>query len=81
MDDKIKDFESAVGELEAIVKTLEGGEISLEQSLQLFERGVLLSRFCHTRLEDAARRGEILTEQGERQAAPNPLVTEQKKDN
>jgi len=81
MDDKIKDFESAVGELETIVKTLEGGEISLEQSLQLFERGVLLSRFCHTRLEDAERRVEILTEQGERQAAPNPLVTEQKKDN
>ena len=81
MDDKIKDFESAVGELETIVKTLEGGEISLEQSLQLFERGVLLSRFCHTRLEDAERRVEILTEQGERQAAPNPLVAEQKKDN
>ena len=80
MDDKIKDFESAVGELETIVKTLEGGEISLEQSLQLFERGVLLSRFCHTRLEDAERRVEILTEQGERQTAPNPLTTEQEKD-
>ena len=80
MDDKIKDFESAVGELETIVKTLEGGEISLEQSLQLFERGVLLSRFCHTRLEDAERRVEILTEQGERQTAPNSLTTEQEKD-
>ena len=64
MDDKIKDFESAVGELETVVKTLEAGEISLEQSLQLFERGVQLSRFCHGRLEDAERRVEILSDQG-----------------
>ena len=80
MENHIKDFESAIGELETIVKTLEAGDLSLEQSLQLFERGVLLSRFCHTRLEDAERRVEILTEQGERQTAPNPLTTEQEKD-
>jgi exodeoxyribonuclease VII small subunit len=77
MDDKIKDFESAVGELETVVKTLEAGEISLEQSLQLFERGVQLSRFCHGRLEDAERRVEILSDQGERRRAPDTLVPEQ----
>ncbi|MEE2791276.1 MAG: exodeoxyribonuclease VII small subunit [Acidobacteriota bacterium] len=77
MDDKIKDFESAVGELETVVKTLEAGEISLEQSLQLFERGVQLSRFCHGRLEDAERRVEILSDQGERRSAPDTLVPEQ----
>ena len=77
MDDKIKDFESAVGELETVVKTLEAGEISLEQSLQLFERGVQLSRFCHGRLEDAERRVEILSDQGERRSAPATLVPEQ----
>ena len=74
MENKIKDFESAIGELETIVKTLEAGDLSLEQSLQLFERGVELSRFCHTRLEDAERRIEILSQSGEREAAPETLT-------
>ena len=74
MENHIKDFESAIGELETIVKTLEVGDLSLEQSLQLFERGVQLSRFCHTRLEDAERRIEILSQNGERTAAPETLI-------
>ncbi len=75
MNDNIKDFESAIKELESIVDSLERGDLPLDQSLQLFERGVQLSRFCHTRLEDAERRIEILTERGERQAAPDTLTT------
>ena len=74
MENHIKDFESAIGELETIVKTLEAGDLSLEHSLQLFERGVQLSRFCHTRLEDAERRIEILSQNGERTAAPETLI-------
>ena len=50
----IQDFESAIAELEAIVKRLEGGDLPLEQSLELFERGVQLSRFCHSKLEEAS---------------------------
>ena len=69
-DTSIKDFESALAELEAIVKTLEQGELTLEQSLERFERGIRLSRFCHTRLEHAERRVEVLTEQGELRPAP-----------
>ena len=74
MSDNISDFESAVGELETIVKNLESGELSLEDSLQLFERGVQLSRFCHGRLEDAERRIELLTDRGARTAAPDALM-------
>ena len=74
MEQNTKDFESAIGELESIVKTLEGGDLSLEQSLELYERGVQLSRFCHTRLEDAERRIEILTQSGEREPAPDTLT-------
>ena len=74
MENNIKDFESAISELETIVKTLESGDLSLERSLQLFERGVQLSRFCHTRLEDAERRIEILNQSGEREAAPDALT-------
>jgi len=61
----IKDFEAAIAELEAIVKKLEDGDLALEQSLALYERGVQLSRFCHAQLEEAERRIEILNERGE----------------
>ncbi len=74
MENHITDFESAIAELETIVKTLEAGDLSLEDSLQLFERGVQLSRFCHTRLEDAERRIEVLSQSGERTAAPETLT-------
>jgi exodeoxyribonuclease VII small subunit len=73
MDPTIKDFESAIGELESIVRKLEEGDLALEQSLELFERGVQLSRFCHSTLEAAERRIEILNERGELRAAPAAL--------
>ena len=65
MDSTIKDFETAIAELETIVKKLEEGDLALEASLQLYERGVHLSRFCHARLEEAEKRIEILNERGE----------------
>ena len=73
MDDTIKDFEAAIAELEALVKKLEEGDIPLETSLKLYERGVHLSRFCHSRLEDAERRIEVLNERGQLKAAPPSL--------
>jgi exodeoxyribonuclease VII small subunit len=74
MDDTIKDFEAAIAELESLVKKLEEGDIPLETSLQLYERGVQLSRFCHARLEDAERRIEVLNERGELKPAPAGLA-------
>jgi exodeoxyribonuclease VII small subunit len=72
MDPTIKDFESALAELDAIVKALDEGDLPLEKSLELYERGVQLSRFCHAKLEGAERRIEILNERGEiRPAAAN----------
>jgi exodeoxyribonuclease VII small subunit len=61
----IKDFESAIAELEKIVKQLEEGDLSLDKSLALFERGVELSRYCHDQLGAAQRRIEVLTDRGE----------------
>ncbi len=72
-DTSIKDFEAALAELDLLVKKLEDGDLSLEQSLALYERGVQLSRFCHTKLEEAERRVEILTERGELKPAPASL--------
>ena len=54
------DFETALKRLEEIVKKLENGELSLDSALELFEEGIKLSRFCHTKLEEAERRVEIL---------------------
>jgi exodeoxyribonuclease VII small subunit len=73
-DTSIKDFETALAELDALVKKLEDGDLPLEQTLALYERGVQLSRFCHARLEEAERRIEILTERGELKPAPASLT-------
>jgi exodeoxyribonuclease VII small subunit len=72
-DPSIKDFEGAIAELESIVKKLEEGDLPLEQSLALYERGVQLSRFCHARLEEAERRIEVLNERNELRPAPATL--------
>jgi len=71
----IKDFEAAIAELDSVVKKLEEGDLALEQSLALYERGVQLSRFCHARLEDAERRIEILSERGDVRPAPTTLAS------
>ncbi len=73
MDSTIKDFETAIAELESIVRKLEEGDLALEGSLQLYERGVQLSRYCHSRLEDAERRIEVLNERGQLKPAPESL--------
>jgi exodeoxyribonuclease VII small subunit len=71
--DSIKDFESAIVELERIVKQLEDGELPLDKSLALFERGVELSRYCHEQLGAAQRRIELVTERGELKDASHLL--------
>ena len=73
METTIKDFEAAIAELETIVKKLEDGDLALENSLELYERGVQLSRFCHARLEDAEKRVEVLNDRGELKPAPPSL--------
>ncbi len=58
-------FEDALGELETIVTSLEGGEQSLEQSLEQFERGVSLARFCQQSLSDAEQKVKILLDESD----------------
>ncbi len=70
----IRDFESALTELEQLVQQLETGELTLEKSLELFERGVELSRYCHTQLEAAERRLEVLDDRGEATPPPDALT-------
>jgi exodeoxyribonuclease VII small subunit len=53
-------FEDCLGRLEQIVSALEAGNLSLEDSLKIFEEGIAMSRHCARYLEDAQRRIEIL---------------------
>ena len=73
MEPTIKDFESAIAELDTIVKRMEEGDLTLEKSMELYERGLQLSRFCHSTLEAAERRIEILNDRGELKPAPAAL--------
>ncbi len=56
-----KTFEESLNELDAIVAKLEEGDMPLEESLEIFERGVRLARECKERLARAERRIELLT--------------------
>jgi exodeoxyribonuclease VII small subunit len=53
-------FEGSLKRLEEIVAQLEGNKLDLEQSLEIFEEGVKLVRFCASRLDEAERRIEML---------------------
>jgi len=59
------DFEKTLEELEALVEKMETGELSLEASLEAFERGVKLTRACQTTLKQAELRIQILTEENQ----------------
>lgn len=56
------DFEAALAELEALVSRMEQGDISLEESLRLYEQGVNLSRICQGALRNAEQKVRILQE-------------------
>jgi exodeoxyribonuclease VII small subunit len=53
-------FEQALSELESIVAKMEKGELSLEESLKTFERGIELTRYCESTLNQAEQRVRIL---------------------
>ena len=56
----VETFESCLDELEKVVRELEGGDLPLERSLELFERGMSLSDACRKQLEEAETRVDML---------------------
>jgi exodeoxyribonuclease VII small subunit len=54
-------FEKALAELESIVQRLEKGDVALEESIQIYERGEALKRRCETLLREAEARVEKIT--------------------
>ncbi|MDX1434141.1 MAG: exodeoxyribonuclease VII small subunit [Gammaproteobacteria bacterium] len=61
-DKQQANFEQALKELEGLVERMEEGELTLEESLKTYERGIALSRVCQKALDDAEQRIRILTE-------------------
>ena len=75
-DKGLGDLEKSLEELETLVERLEGGELSLDQALKEFERGVKLTRQCQTALKEAEQKVEILlkkTEDAEAQPFEPPV--------
>ena len=58
-------FEDALAELESLVEKMETGDLSLEDSLAAFERGVKLTRHCQSALQAAELKVKVLTESGD----------------
>jgi exodeoxyribonuclease VII small subunit len=58
-------FEDALNELEKLVEIMESGELTLEESLKTFEKGVTLTRQCETALREAEQKIEMLSQTSE----------------
>lgn len=56
------DFEKSLSELEQLVEKMEGGDLTLEDALKDFERGITLTRECQQALAEAEQKVRILTE-------------------
>jgi exodeoxyribonuclease VII small subunit len=67
------DFEKAFQQLEKIVQRLEGEELSLDESLRLFEEGITLSRFCNSRLEAVEKKIELILADSKGQPVTEPF--------
>ena len=65
MNDEPVDFEAALAELEELVSRMESGTLSLEASLEAFERGIKLTRDCQAALRQAELRVKALTQDGD----------------
>ena len=74
---KGNEFEKAFQELEQIVHRLEGEELSLDDSLKLFEQGINLSRFCHQKLEEVEKKIELILSDAKGTPVTEPFLFEE----
>lgn len=59
-DPRQSKFEEAIADLEQVVEQLESGDLSLEDSLAAFEKGVGLVRYCNQKLSEVEKKVELL---------------------
>ena len=70
------EFEKSFQQLEKIVQRLESEELPLDESLQLFEEGIRLSRFCHQRLEEVEKKIELILADAKGEPVTEPFEEE-----
>ena len=70
-------FEEALEKLEEIVRRMEAGEMTMEESLKAFEEGIKLARFCTKKLDEADRRVDLLLRQ-EGELVTKPFAGEER---
>lgn len=75
-----KTFEEALAELEAIVDRMEKGEMTLDESIEFYHKGMELSKFCSSRLDEVEKKITLLIEgeKGEIKEEPFSPLKEEK---
>lgn len=76
MAKRSNDFEKSFQQLEKIVERLESEEMSLDESLQLFEEGIRLSRFCNQKLSEVEKKIELILADAKGEAVTEPFDAE-----
>ena len=71
------EFEKSFQQLEKIVQRLESEELSLDESLELFEQGISLSRFCHQKLEQIEKKIELILADAKGEPVTEPFEPEE----
>jgi exodeoxyribonuclease VII small subunit len=75
-----KKFEEAMERLEQIVESLEGGDLTLEESLKIFEEGMKLIRFCSKKLEEAEQKVTLLVKESGGTLTQQPFELDDKEE-
>ncbi len=75
-----KKFEEAMKRLETIVESLEKGDLSLVESLKIFEEGMKLLHFCSRKLEEAEEKVTLLIKESGGKVTQQPFEVEEKQD-
>ena len=73
---KAKTFEEQIGELEEIVAKLENGDVSLDESLALFEQGIKLTKGCQKILDTAEKKVKVLMSDGSGEMTEEDFINE-----
>lgn len=71
------DFEKQISELENVVRMLESGDISLDESLELFEKGAKLTKNCQKMLDDAEKKVSVLLNDGNGNMEKKDFINEE----
>lgn len=74
-EEQEQNFEDSFKELESIVRRLEGEQLTLDDSLALFEKGIRLSRFCHHKLSEVEKKIELILADAKGDPSTTPFET------